>query len=59
MKQCSKKVMSGKKMADAIQSLGNVRELSLGCTMVLHEGKLLPVLMNNKWNYDVEYETWI
>ena len=43
--QCSRKVVNGRKVAGAIKSLVNVKELSLECARVLHEGMLLPVLL--------------
>ena len=43
-KECSRKVVSLRKVAGAINSLVNIRNLQLGCTRVLHEPLLTPVL---------------
>src|SRR5678815_5674263 len=45
MIQCSRKVVNGRKVAGTINSLVNVKGLSLECARVLHEGMLLPVLL--------------
>ena len=45
MKQCSRKVASGRKVAGAIRSLVNARSLQLVCARVLHEPLLVPVLI--------------
>ena len=37
MEQCSRKVGSGRKLASAIRSLVNARDLQLECAKVLHE----------------------
>ena len=42
--KCSRKVVSGKRMAGAIRSLVNARELQLECARLLHETLLVPVL---------------
>ena len=43
--ECSRKVASGRKVAGAIRSLVNARDLQLECARVLHETLLVPVLM--------------
>ena len=43
--ECSRKVVSGRRVAGAIRSLVNVRDLELECTRILHETLLVPVLM--------------
>ena len=43
--ECSRIVMSGKKVAGAIRALVNERGLSLDCVRILHESMLLPVLL--------------
>src|SRR5678815_5767524 len=45
--KCSRKVVNGRKLAGAIKSLVDVKGLSLECARGLHEGILLPVLMNS------------
>ena len=40
--ECSTKVASGRRVADAIRSLINARDLQLECTRVLHETLLVP-----------------
>ena len=45
MRQCCKKVASGRRIAGVIRSLVNVRGLQLQCARVLHETLLVPVLM--------------
>ena len=42
---CSRKVVSGRRVADAIRSLVNARSLQLECARVLHEPLLVPVLL--------------
>ena len=42
--ECSRKVASGRKVADAIRSLVNTWSLQLECAIVLHESLLVPVL---------------
>ena len=44
--ECSMKVASGRRVAGAIRSLVNARDLQLEFAMVLHETLLLPVLLN-------------
>ena len=44
MRQCSRKVASGRKVSVAIRSLVNARSLQLECARVLHESLLVPVL---------------
>ena len=41
----SRKVVSGRRVADAIRSLVNVKDLKFVCVIVLHETLLVPVLM--------------
>ena len=43
--ECSRKMASGRRIADAIRSLVNARNLQLECTRVLHERLLVHVLM--------------
>ena len=43
--ECSRKVASEKRVAGAIRSLVNTRDLKLECTIVLHETLLVPVLL--------------
>ena len=43
--KCSRKVVSGGKVAGAIKSLVNARDLQVECARVLHEILLVPVLM--------------
>ena len=40
-----RKVASGMRVAGAIRSLGNARDLQFECTRVLHETLLVPILM--------------
>ena len=42
---CSRKVTSGRRVAGAIRSLVNARNLQLECARILHEILLVPVLM--------------
>ena len=44
MNQCRRKVASGRRVAGAIRTLVNARNLQLECARVLHETLLLPVL---------------
>ena len=53
MEQCSRKVASGRKVAGAIRSLVNARNLQFECARVLPETLLVPVLM-----YDRETMLW-
>ena len=53
MAECSRKVVSDRRVADAIRSLVNARDLQLVCARVLHETLLVPVLM-----YDSETMLW-
>ena len=41
--ECSRKVVSGKRVAGSIKSLVNARDLQFECTRVLHETLLVPV----------------
>ena len=43
--ECSRKVVSRRRVADDIRSLVNARSLQLECAKVLHESLLMPVLM--------------
>ena len=43
--ECSRKVASGRRVAVAIRSLVNARNLQFECARVLHETLLVPVLM--------------
>ena len=45
MEQCSRKVASGRRIAGAIRSLVNARDLQLACARILHETLLIPVLV--------------
>ena len=47
--ECSRKVMSGRRVAGAIRSLVNTKDLQLDCARVLHETLLMPVLMYVCW----------
>ena len=42
---CCKKVASGRRVADAIRSLVNVRSLQFECAWVLHDSLLVSLLM--------------
>ena len=42
---CNRKVATGRRVAGAIWSLVNARDLHLECARVLHEALLEPVLM--------------
>ena len=42
--ECSRKVASGRRVAGAIRSLVNARNLQLECGRVLHESMVVPVL---------------
>ena len=43
--ECSRKVVSGRRVAGAIRSLVNARDLQLKCVIVLYGTLLAPVLM--------------
>ena len=43
--ECSRKVVSGRRVAGAIRSLVNAGDLQLECARVLHETLLVPALM--------------
>ena len=43
--ECNRKVVSGRRVAGAIRSLVNARDLQLECARVFHETLLVPVLM--------------
>ena len=51
--ECSRKVSNGRRVAGAIKSLVNAKNLSLKCTRRLHESMLVPVLM-----YGSEVTVW-
>ena len=42
---CSRKMVGGRRVADAFRSLGNARDLQLECTRFLHETLLVPALI--------------
>ena len=44
--ECSRKMESGRRVAGAIRSLVNTRDLQQECAGVLHETLLVPVLMH-------------
>ena len=44
--ECSRKVANGRRIAGAIRSLVNARDLQLDFARVLHETLLVPVLMH-------------
>ena len=44
--ECSRKVESGMRVAGAIRSLVNARDLQLECVRVFHKTLLVPVLMH-------------
>ena len=43
--ECSRKVASGRRVACAIRSLVNDKDLQLQCSIVLHETLIVPVLI--------------
>ena len=43
--ECGRKVASGRRVAGAIRSLFNARDLQLECTGALHETLLVPIVM--------------
>ena len=43
--ECNRKVVSGSRVAGAIRSLVNAKDLQLECAGVLHETLFVPVLM--------------
>ena len=45
MEQCSRKVVSGRRVAGAIRSLVNAKDLQLECAIVLYETLFVPVLI--------------
>ena len=51
--ECNRRVASGKRVAGAIKSLVNARDLQLECARVLHETLLIPVVM-----YGSETMSW-
>ena len=48
--ECNRKVASERRVAGAIRSLVNARDLQLECTRVLHETLLVRVLMYGSEN---------
>ena len=44
MEQCGRKVASGRRVAGAMRSIANARDLQLKCATVLHETFLVPVM---------------
>ena len=51
--KCSKKGVSGRRVAGAIRSLVNARDLQLECARFLHETLLVPVLMYGRRRRDL------
>ena len=51
--ECSRKVVSGRRVAGAIRSLVNAWSLQLECARVLHESLLVSILM-----YGSETKIW-
>ena len=51
--ECNRKVTSGRRVASAIGSLVNARDLQLECARVLHETLLVPLLMYGSEMSDV------
>ena len=55
--ECSRKVASGRRVARAIRSLVNTRDLQLECARVLHGTLFIPVLMYGSetmfWKKDI------
>ena len=43
--ECSRKVTNGRRVAGAIRSLVNARDLQLECARVLHDTLFVPVVM--------------
>ena len=43
--ECSRKVVSGRRVTSVIRSFANARDLQIECTRVLHETLVIPVLM--------------
>ena len=60
--ECSRKVASVRRVASAIRSLVNARDLQLECARVLHETLLVPVLMYGSmtmlWKEKERYKIW-
>ena len=54
--ECSREVVSGRRVAGAIRSQLNARDLQLECARVYHETLLVPVLMYGSetmlWKYE-------
>ena len=46
MRQCHRKVASGRRVTGAIRSLVNGGDLQLACDRVLHETLVMPFLMH-------------
>ena len=53
MRQCTRKVGSGRRVTGAIRSLVNARSFQLECARVLHESLVVHVL-----TYDIEKILW-
>ena len=51
--ECSRKVANGRRIAGAIRSLVNAKDLQFDCARFLHETLLVPVLM-----YDSKTMLW-
>ena len=51
--ECSRKVVSGRRVAGAIRSLVNARGFRLECARVLHESLLVPVLIYGRRREDL------
>ena len=51
--ECNRKVVSGRRVAGAIRSLVNARDLQLECARVFHEALLVPVFV-----YGTETVSW-
>ena len=55
MNQCHRKVVNGRRVADAIKFLVNAKSLQLECIRVLHKTLVMPVIMYGRDN-DMEEE---
>ena len=42
--ECGRKVVGGRRVASAIRSLVNARDLQLECARILHEISIVPIL---------------
>ena len=56
--ECSRKVASGNRVADAIRFLVNARSLQVECARVLHESLLVPVLTHGDNDMEGEGEVY-